>query len=1593
MSGDYTRFTFDHQRNYAGVLSQQGRVTVDADPNEDFEILDRRWRSETIDIIGQCIVPLSTPHAFEVTPTAPGDFDIGLGRMYVDGLQAENHGLDPQAYDRHLGELSGQTAVPFSDQPHLPPEVPHTIPGTVGTTDLIYIDVWQREVTAIQDPRIREIALGGPDTATRLQTIWQVKALIDVGDVDCPDDIAAWDDLVAPSTGRLTSSTDAAPPGDDPCVIDPSGGYRGVENRLYRIEVHTAGAATDPPAAAPPKFKWSRYNASIAAGVEAMSAGRDELTFATLGRDQVLRFNIGNWIEVLDDHVEYDVAAAGHMAVITAIDEANRIVTIDPPVPPAMNIDPTDPLRHTRAVRWDQQLGVDANGLLDVDSTVGPIDIEKGVRVEFGEGTYKVGDYWVFAARTADGSVEELEQAPPRGIVHHYCRLALITWADPADESEVDDCRQFWPPRGGCCVRVDPDDDLQQIVNMVIGAGGGCICLAPGVHVVDGPLLIREARGLTIHGTGPASVLRLEGVNAQGLGGVVIERSDHVAIHDLFMFGVDTPALVSLRPDGLELNRNVSLRDLTLLNPTAPVPGPAGEPGVPPCAVWAAHAENVDIVDCRLIAVIGILSLFGADLPGLDMIGDLGVAYGRGVRSLHLIRTTIRHDEVGILALLADEWHLIDSDIGPYNREFVQRIRQAVPGGRTLRRFHADLLGSADEVTSPATAPPAGTGIAITGFLWRDCKIDCCRVTGRLGIRALWWLRGGIEACEIDASHAGISIGWIHDASCRTNAIRCELGAGVQFVGCYRFDVKDNRIRAHRGVTNTGYHQAVLGLPQFLARVAVAYGETDPDASVMVLWMFLEETVRATGLTDLRDAAQAVLDTTRLGGSPVMLMLAILVSKELNDLTEEAGGGFEERGDLVGRGTFGRFRGGARRSSAVPIVGLRIAGNDIEGVEACILLEEFMPLGGMVIAHNRLTTTTGQAIAVNANKYLAHVYFVVVLLRRLLAYLSTELLPRLVLSIRGNADPNNDPATMEALAQFVEVLIGHVENWRIGAERFLGADNRIESNTVLSLLTGIESNLYELAIVENHVTMYERRISSDEFNRIVVDWTENSTTRNLAFGMTEGNASYVRNAGESMFDEAALRDDAEARAELSDAVFNAGTGGSDRRFNSVATEVSVGLNNLDFANLGGSSGDLIGIVTEYVSNHGIWVKGAGCRIVENHVLASPDADPTTWARGGVLVWGDVDPSVDAVLLIFANLLARAGRATDALLGTTETLIDNNEIIGGAGHGIDVHQTHTLISQEKYGSLHGGFDNDTLQLVGTIFDLKIRGNHIRDMAGAGVYIAEEAFAVSVDIEGNEIQDCSRHPEAAELTQAKGGIVISNAAYCRIIGNQITRTAANQDLISAFAIDLEAVFGLTISGNRLLFNGGQATGADNGGILLTDVFDEVGIQDNEILDNRGVGLAWGNSDRNRPWGGGDAKLPVELIVPIMVYLQAQLADLSRIGRAGSQGLIQGNRFTVPLISGLQAISLTQLNGINVTGNNFDAHGTEAEQGNVCGVDECLISSNHMLTEDGVTPLKLCGVGRGMISVNVSTAPIRLKVSPGVLHANNLPDVDDS
>ena len=554
MAGDYTRFTFDPRKRYSGVLMQQGRVQLDSDWNEEVAIVNRRVRTLALDTFGPVGLPLlTTPDAFLIglLGGAPADLSIGAGRLYVDGWLAEH--------------FAGEDFT-YLNQPFLP--APPDLPGQGDV--VVYLDVWQREVTYIEDPELLDAALGGVDTATRRQTVWQVK--FDARDgAECGMDVGD-----PPSAGRLSSEAIAPPAPDDPCILPPLAGYRGLENRLYRVEVHDGGPLGTA------RFRWSRDNGSIVSVVTDLqvSGGQTTLTVTRIGRDPVLRFRIDDWVSVTDDHREL-YEETPEMAQVVDIDETNRRIVLDRALPTgtgrAFGATPGDlEDRRTRIQRWDQTAALnplDSDGL--ITTAAGPIDIEEGIRISFtvdpAGGAFRNGDYWVFAARTADASVEELDEAPPRGIHHHYVQLAAITGLGGANP-QVSDCRPR--PEDGvaqcccCLVTVGARDDQRADFFDLAGAIAALpnlapndsvpviVCLLDGDHALGTPVVVTRPR-VTIRGCGWASRLLPTQGPALSLRGV------EQAVEDLAIFAEQTPPLIDaagqqLRIEGCRLENQAS---------------------------------------------------------------------------------------------------------------------------------------------------------------------------------------------------------------------------------------------------------------------------------------------------------------------------------------------------------------------------------------------------------------------------------------------------------------------------------------------------------------------------------------------------------------------------------------------------------------------------------------------------------------------------------------------------------------------------------------------------------------------------------------------------------------------------------------------------------------------------------------------------------------------------------------------------------------------------------------------------------------------------------------------------------------------------
>lgn len=569
MGSDISRIRSNPLLDVAGVSLKQGGVVLDADINELMDTVDRRLRALASDVLGRSTVSQTTPTAFKLSVVA-GALMIAKGRLYVDGLLAENHGaastaMAEQVFDPLLAEPAFLNAIRYDQQPYLPPPPASPALPTAGR-HLVYLDVWQRELTHLERPELVEVAVG-VETSARSQTVWQVKVLSeDAGNATCgsPDaDFPGWAALTAPSSARLTTGTFTPPASPDPCELPPSGDYQGLENQTYRVEIHDPG---QPGGTA--TFKWSRENASVGSRVEAIVSAT-ELQLQTLGRDEVLGLATGDWVEIIDEHREL-LQRPGEMRRIT-VNAAARRITFTPALPadllPASLPDAAFPAaRHLRVRRWDQKgkvlvasAGTPLFQDLDLAASPGVIAVpaggttlmlENGVTVRFdaaGTAGLRSGDFWVFAARTADASVEKLSSAPPRGIHHHYARLGIWT----VGAGDPTDCRTPWPPRGdghdcSCTECVTPESHasgawtIQAAVDRLRDTGG-TVCLGVGTYALAEPVRLNAARSVRIRGQGTATLVVSPG------GAFAINQGLGLAIEDLMVLslGQGTPGAIA----------------------------------------------------------------------------------------------------------------------------------------------------------------------------------------------------------------------------------------------------------------------------------------------------------------------------------------------------------------------------------------------------------------------------------------------------------------------------------------------------------------------------------------------------------------------------------------------------------------------------------------------------------------------------------------------------------------------------------------------------------------------------------------------------------------------------------------------------------------------------------------------------------------------------------------------------------------------------------------------------------------------------------------------------------------------------------------
>ena len=402
-------------------MAQQGRVTIEADWNEAAAIEAAGDRAVTLDVVG----PVATPDdGYHVTanpqtagsppPGSPvGEIDIAHGTLYLGGERLDLHD------DLHL-PTGTETQPDWLDTETgtlwVAPDDPPTSPPTGATNELVYLLAIEQEVSAVEDPALADVALGGPDTMARLRVLQRVVRRLTQED-SCTD---AWKEIKSawaqigldhdPASMQLQSTatlqvgfvTDPTPA--TACQPVASGGYLGAENQLIRVQISSVDAY------GVPTIVWGYDDATflyeLTSAVPNSGAGTTALSLAKPPVDSYHYPVPGQAVELLRDAAYltppdptspkgdgFIAAAAGAVLLTQGFDSSSNTVTVAGGALPAGY----DHVNRLYLRVWEKSIQAPADTVVPL---TGP-GTNPGVTVTLSSagGKFHPGDFWCFALR------------------------------------------------------------------------------------------------------------------------------------------------------------------------------------------------------------------------------------------------------------------------------------------------------------------------------------------------------------------------------------------------------------------------------------------------------------------------------------------------------------------------------------------------------------------------------------------------------------------------------------------------------------------------------------------------------------------------------------------------------------------------------------------------------------------------------------------------------------------------------------------------------------------------------------------------------------------------------------------------------------------------------------------------------------------------------------------------------------------------------------------------------------------------------------------------------------------------------------------
>jgi hypothetical protein len=591
MASDRARVSYDPSRSWRGVIAQQGRVTVEADWNEAAMIGEERDRHVALDVVGPVGSPdrgyavTAAPPRGERSGSAPGDLTIGPGTLYLGGERLDltervRYSAQPDWLDHSTDPMwQAPLARRDADSRH----------------ELVYLLAAEQEVSAVEDPALADVALGGPDTMQRRRILQHFvrcpagsasrEGVQDAFETSLADHGLTFDParMRARSAARLQVSFPVARGGGRGAVTP---GYLGAENQMIRVMVAGIDDVTGQP-----MIVWGFDDASFLYRVQPADAGQGTttLTLATTPVDSFHYPRRGQAVELLRDAVsltetDYIASSTGFVTTVTeAYQPAGGTLAIagGPDEPGSYPGDylaaEQTPQLFLRA--WQATAQVQAGEPVPLGDT--------GVCVTLtSSGGFRVGDFWHFALRPAQPTAVYPERyrdaaQPPEGPRTWVCPLAVVRWDEDADEGlatlscvpRFSSLIELTGAQGGCCTldirpeQVDHGFLLQAVLDKHTGRGPITVCLQPGTYTLPAPLRLGpEFDGLTLQACREGVVLQAapRPGDAFALGLITVTAAASVTIRGIEL----SPSLARISPlarsfAGLHTRNRALLREFS----------------------------------------------------------------------------------------------------------------------------------------------------------------------------------------------------------------------------------------------------------------------------------------------------------------------------------------------------------------------------------------------------------------------------------------------------------------------------------------------------------------------------------------------------------------------------------------------------------------------------------------------------------------------------------------------------------------------------------------------------------------------------------------------------------------------------------------------------------------------------------------------------------------------------------------------------------------------------------------------------------------------------------------------------------------------